>query len=142
MHIVTFAIIYQLVMKVRVREQEQSQNEVLHSILEETLAEIRAENKRMERQFDETATSAQPSEALTTHNEKEEIPRGTALNEEMEDFQLPLLSTEVNDTMEASVESKVLQLHKDGITETEIAKKLGIGKTEVELIVKLHEKKG
>ncbi|MEM1506445.1 hypothetical protein RG959_24150, partial [Domibacillus sp. 8LH] len=46
------------------------------------------------------------------------------------------------DQVEASLQSRILQLHHRGKSNTEIAKQLDCGKTEVELIIKLYAKNG
>ena len=44
------------------------------------------------------------------------------------------------DKLETSLEAQVFQLAKQGISIEEIAKKLNRGKTEIELMIKLHKK--
>jgi len=55
----------------------------------------------------------------------------------IEDFQPAAFQDEV----ETSLEAQILQLHTNGETIDDIAKKLNCGKTEAEIIIKMHQKK-
>lgn len=46
---------------------------------------------------------------------------------------------EVNDSVESSLEGKVLQLYHQGLSIADIAKKLDCGITEAELIIRFHD---
>lgn len=128
-------------------KQNAGGNGQTESILKETLEEIREENRRLQGLLEES-------------DQRREMP----FNQKEERKQAPLVSAEKNtdspvteahetadgndyqtavyqDEVETSLEAKILQLHANGETTDSIAKKLNCGKTEAEIIIKLHQKK-
>lgn len=130
LHIITIFAIYLLF-----KQNQQLKHENIHdttALLESYLAEIKDENNRLQAELAVSSSNHETDEAsgVTKHHASEE----TLIN----DDPFSLRDVEQTDHVEASLQAKVLQLHDQGFTETEIAKKLNCGKTEAALIIKLH----
>ncbi|WP_093191625.1 DUF6115 domain-containing protein [Salimicrobium halophilum] len=95
------------------------------------LEEIKEENKRFEQNMnmDSSPNVASPVQ---------EIYRNRDNSQEQESIYSPP-EIEENDVVEFSDETKAKQMYEEGLSIEEIAKKLGKGKTEVELIVKFGQ---
>lgn len=91
--------------------------------------------------------------SMTSHEEetmKQEAKRTQADDELINSFQdqdnrnmtdIDSSSDENNDDAEHSLKDQVIQLHKEGYNETDIAKKLHRGKGEIQLIIKFNQNK-
>lgn len=134
LHIITICAIYLLLKQIQQLKQD-SPNDMT-SLMETYLQEIKDENDQLQ-----TALAIKPDKA---HNEQDghsetaivkekQLANTTTINEA---FTLPEI--DVKDQVESSLQAKVLQLYEQGHSSTEIAKKLNCGKTEAELIIKLH----
>ncbi|MFD1171895.1 DUF6115 domain-containing protein [Oceanobacillus picturae] len=139
LHIVTLAIIFQL-FRQRSQPKSDTQTEELVTLLETYLQEVKEENDRLQ-------------EAISSEEDKAtSVPKGVAYEpvrsqanydyskQENSSYTPPAPIEE--DQVEASLQSRILQLHHRGKSNTEIAKQLNCGKTEVELIIKLYAKNG
>ncbi|GGA62786.1 hypothetical protein [Ornithinibacillus halotolerans] len=62
------------------------------------------------------------------------------LEVKQDSFQFFLPKKDVQDDVEVSLQSRIMRLHNDGYTVEEIARSVGCGKTEAELIIKIYEK--
>ncbi|CEI84275.1 swarming motility protein SwrB [Oceanobacillus oncorhynchi subsp. incaldanensis] len=127
--------------------QNANGNKQAENVLKETLEEIRKENRMLQRLLEE---DKQPDKSPVKHDSIKKYPpfppaekkkEGAAMTEKetqpIEDFQPAAYQDEV----ETSLEAKILQLHTNGETIDDIAKKLNCGKTEAEIIIKMHQKK-
>lgn len=103
-------------------------------LMETYLQEIKVENDRLH----ELITKNQFEESRNIKAENEELGKNDKVLKNTNNF--PVLDDNINDTVEASLEAKVLQLHDQGLSITEIARKLHCGKTETELIINLNQK--
>ncbi|WP_339178177.1 hypothetical protein [Oceanobacillus sp. FSL W7-1293] len=126
--------------------QNANGNKQAENVLKETLEEIRKENRMLQSLLEE---DKQPDKSPVKHDSikyppsppAEEKKEGAAMIEKemqpIEDFQPAAFQDEV----ETSLEAQILQLHTNGETIDDIAKKLNCGKTEAEIIIKMHQKK-
>lgn len=110
--------------------------------METYLQEIKEENNRLQALIN---NSHQLKSSNTTNKEdnirqpvNQKIEEANNNLNYMNDFSF--FDNNINDTIEASLEAKVLQLHNEGLSITDIARKLHCGKTEAELIINLNKK--
>lgn len=130
LHIVAFWMIYSLHNKLK--RNHSTDLEEISELLELYLDELKEENKQlMDELNNNTSFSAQEKESEVIKNELNNHP--------VQNDELPL---EKVDLMETSLEAEVLHLYQKMYTPNDIARKLNCGKTEVELIIKFHKKKG
>lgn len=146
LHLIILAAIYQLLKKVRQVEEETNAIDVVVA-LEQSLEEIREENNRFEQLLQEKANQKQGKETNEWNNNRTDIegPGGEDKTKREEDTSNQeefehLLGTSPGYEIEASLESRVLQLHEKGHSIADIARNLGCGKTEAELIIKMYKK--
>ncbi|WP_404452648.1 hypothetical protein LG329_00685 [Virgibacillus necropolis] len=135
LHIVAFIAIYQLYKQAQLPKQESTSQDMME-LFELYLSEIKEENKRLE----ETLLDRRE---YNPKGETNPIPQFKEKPEHQEHIADDTYTApEVDDDVqyETSLQAKVLQLHDQGLASGEIARKLNKGKTEVDLIVKLHAK--
>ncbi|MFD1037958.1 DUF6115 domain-containing protein [Virgibacillus byunsanensis] len=89
--------------------------------------ELLSENSRHEKEKQPAKVPVQPQMTENTKTINDKPVETSILQEE-----------NVQDNYEMSVPAKVLQLHGQGLSIDEIAQKLNCGKTETELIIKIH----
>lgn len=144
LHLITLAAIFQLLKKVQQMENMSNSDE-LTAALERSLEEIKAENDRLQtlmtnqkvysreqvKQDDQDNTIDEPADEKVPTNETQPV--------EKEDVDY-LIGDAPGYKVEASLESRVMQLYAKGLTIEEIAKTLDCGKTEAELITRLYNK--
>ncbi|WP_042223748.1 DUF6115 domain-containing protein [Oceanobacillus manasiensis] len=132
LHIVTLTILFQL-FKQKSQPKHDSHTEDMVALLETYLQEVKEENDRLQE-------TIQRNEANSSSIIKDEVI--TSSQPDQEDTLYTPPSPVEEDYVEASLQSRILQLHHSGKSNTEIAKQLDCGKTEVELMIKLHAKNG
>lgn len=142
LHLITLAVILQLVKKLQKIENEPESKEVALA-LERSLDEIKQENDRLQALLDKSALASsrkekEPRVEPKTSSKSEYIP--IAEKEDSDHGLDKLLSAGPTYKVEASLESRVMQLYQEGLSIEEIAKRLDCGKTEAELIIKLYNK--
>ncbi|GEN86475.1 hypothetical protein MKY30_20940 [Oceanobacillus sp. FSL W8-0428] len=121
-------------------------NKQTEKILKETLEEIQRENRTLQNLLvEEKQPDKKPfnNEKVKPESLKPQIEnKENDAQSEMEwpDIEIPQ-SAAYQDEVETSLEAKVLQLHTNGETIDDIAKKLNCGKTEAEIIIKMYQKK-
>ncbi|GGP12417.1 DUF6115 domain-containing protein [Oceanobacillus neutriphilus] len=126
--------------------QNSDGNKQTEKILKETLEEIQRENRTLQNLLTEGKhTDKKPfnnkeikPESLKPQIENKENDAQTEM--EWPNIEIPQ-SSAYQDEVETSLEAKVLQLHTNGETIDDIAKKLNCGKTEAEIIIKMYQKK-
>ncbi|GIO21992.1 hypothetical protein [Oceanobacillus sp. J11TS1] len=132
-------------------KQNAGVNEQTQSVLKDTLEEIREENRRLQNLLQE---DSQPDKTAFKHEKtSSEEMKPEPLNRKQGDT-VPLVIKDqeisgldayqtiaLKDEVETSLEAKILQLHAKGETVDNIANKLNCGKTEAEIIIKLHLEK-
>lgn len=125
MHLVALVAIFQLFKQVQFLKKDSSQD--VMELLETYLEEIKEENRFLEKEIGKPINkTASPVNAEAEQKEEvsEYIPE----------------DAEVEDDSETSLQAKILQLYDQGITVEDIARQLNCGKTEAELVIKLHSK--
>lgn len=132
LHIIAIFGIYQLYKQLQVVKQEDSSDVI--ELFETYLQEIKDENNRLQVEL-----SGKVSQEKTESPQQPEMynkKQTTSENEKVSNYKPP--ENQMDDSVEASLQARILQLYNEGLQETEIAQKLNCGKTEVALIIKLH----
>ncbi|MDE5412939.1 DUF6115 domain-containing protein [Alkalihalobacterium chitinilyticum] len=158
LHLLTFLWIVTLLQKINNQQTPAVDEEKLKREIEDLLfaytSEMKEENQQLLEQLNKykqessTASSIKRSEdqvkapeVMMSTEMKEENKRPPASKEqiEYEDYQPPALEVEETEMYEQSNTAKVLSLSKQGYSAEEIAKKLQLGKGEVELMIKFYQ---
>ncbi|SDC62359.1 hypothetical protein SAMN05421663_103167 [Terribacillus halophilus] len=140
LHVLTFIAIRTLQSKVTYQEsQHQEEKRAYEAMLGTILEELREENERL-------LNGKQSPKVPETPTVKEKNSQPDAIAETGEDKELeseysPPQPAEAEDDLSMSNLGRVLQLADLGLSAAAIAKQLGMGKTEVELIL-LMKKNG
>jgi len=130
LHIVTIVAIYSLFQQLQTAKNQDTQD--IMDIMEVYLQEIKEENNRLQSELQQEQEYIQEKTNVVKQQEQ------SNMQEEINAIVYP--KKELGDTIEASLESRVLQLHAEGLAVNDIARKLDCGKTEAEIIIKLYEK--
>ncbi|WP_164215481.1 hypothetical protein [Virgibacillus sp. YIM 98842] len=132
LHIITFAVIYVLFKQVQTKKETNTGE--IQTLLDGYLQEIKEENFRLQKAVSEGWTN-EHGQPLPKKDNTDGDPATTNTSED------GIYENEQKDDMEASLQSRILQLYDQGHTEAEIARELNCGKTEAALIIKLYSKK-
>ncbi|MFC7061183.1 DUF6115 domain-containing protein [Halobacillus seohaensis] len=119
----------------KAEELELRQKEVageIEDLFSSYLLEIKEENRRLESKIDQQYSREAEKEPVRSAEEDSE--------ENKKAVYTPPQPVETDGTYEPSIHSKIITLYKNGDSVDTVAKKLSMGKTEVELIVKFQEK--
>lgn len=158
LHLVLTIVIIRLFQ--HVQQLKHNQSEQLESLIAEFTEEIRVQNEKLERHLSSDTPNSRFQDsfnhALAQINEKQVEPTMNRIEEEMQAEQAPSVqrdnespqldailnnnNNDYDDQIEMSLESKVMKLSSEGKSIAEIAKLLNRGKTEIELILKLHNR--
>ncbi|PAV30027.1 hypothetical protein CIL05_09120 [Virgibacillus profundi] len=132
LHLIALFAIYQLLKQIQELKQKDSSD--ITELFETYLQEIKNENRLLQK---ESSTIATKEKSVT---DPQESLVDTKLNQQEEDEQIYYTppKSNVEDRVEASLQARILQLYKEGFSETEIAQQLNCGKTEAALIIKLY----
>jgi peptidoglycan hydrolase CwlO-like protein len=133
LHLAALGAIYKLFQQIQSLKSHDLQE--IDGLFEAYLQEIKTENSRLQAQLQ----SMKKSEQETTPSNKPAKEQKVQSAEWMENLEQHLVFTN-EDKLEASLESKVLQMYSNGMVTGDIARKLNCGKTEVDIILKLHKK--
>ncbi|WP_085992393.1 DUF6115 domain-containing protein [Oceanobacillus senegalensis] len=137
LHLITIYAIFILLKKVQNKNLEEV--EVIRGLFEKYLQAIKAENNRLQVELKNNPTSNKELVGKNRMNENETDPYFAQPIKTKETE--PIINVDhIDDTIESSLDARVLQLYDKGLGVTEIAKTLECGKTEVELIIELHKK--
>lgn len=148
LHFVTFYLIIILFTKYRtIKQHEESQRKLLQEAedaLSLFLIEMKDENEKFLMQLQ--AKLGDQSESIMSHtsshrtdeHDEQDVPKHLEnLLQSKED----IIDMEEGD-QEEDLRTKAFRLKKEGYTLEEIAKKLNVGKTEIELFIKFNENDG
>lgn len=141
LHVIVLIAIYYLFNQVIENKENHSQE--INKLFEKHINEIKEENVRLE------AILRENKEAKSRHmNHDKKTDDHVRKNEETQEnlqgysLNYPDIEAESkDDTIETSLQAKILQLHNQGLSVDYIAKKLNCGKTEAELIINLYDQK-
>ncbi|WP_026906146.1 helix-turn-helix domain-containing protein [Paucisalibacillus globulus] len=137
LHIISITAIYALVKQLAVVKENSTSSDIVE-LMESYLDEIKQENQSLQEQLSKNEEESNPREVILT---PEKNINSFPIQEDLNDgYQIPVLEEQVQDNIEVSQQSRILKLYAEGTSIEEIARKLGCGKTEVELILKFHEK--
>ncbi|WP_047984857.1 DUF6115 domain-containing protein [Ornithinibacillus californiensis] len=133
LHILSIIAIYALSKQLLMNKSNDSSEIV--SLMEDYLEEIKLENDRLQQEVFKNKQVArhEPSAdmELTTHTVKGNLP---------ETPQTLYQDEQIQDDIVVSLQSRILKLYEEGLAAEEIARKLGCGRTEVDLLIKFREK--
>ncbi|WP_067729429.1 DUF6115 domain-containing protein [Oceanobacillus damuensis] len=133
LHVIGMAAIYKLYQQLASLKTQDAKE--IEGLFEAYLQEIRNENRRLQ---DQLLTAEKNSETIKDSSESA-ASQETIATDVKEEFSEPYAAGDgPEDILEASLESRVLQLHSEGLSQNDIARRLNCGKTEVEIILKLH----
>ncbi|MFA9456068.1 DUF6115 domain-containing protein [Halalkalibacter sp. AB-rgal2] len=149
LHGFTFLWIMILLQRIRhVQSQPDSMNQ-LQSEMEDILlaytTEMKEENERLlekvQRNKHQTTRSLVEEQSAKASNDSIQLEAKEEQEQEQEDSlpYIPPIEINEQETYEKSYTVKVLELAQSGLTSEQIAKKLKMGKGEVELILKFHQ---
>lgn len=133
LHLISIYAIYMLNKQLRKKEDTTE----IAQLFEAYLQEIKKENDRLQNDLKRYTHNKSDKPIVVQTEKKERI-----LDHGMKDTEKEWLKhvEQVNDSLESSLEARVLQLHHQGLSVTDIAKKLDCGQTEAELIIRFHKK--
>lgn len=144
LHIVVLAAVYHIYNQIQLVKR--SHTAEIMEVFETYLEEIKTENRILQDQLKDN--SPLPIKKVQkTDTKTAEFPPPPINNEYTqtkninENIYMKATNNNGDDAFKASLESKVLQLHNQGLTEEEIARQLNCGKTEVVLIINLYGQK-
>ncbi|WP_399457233.1 DUF6115 domain-containing protein [Virgibacillus dokdonensis] len=123
LHMVAFTVIFQLYKRMNANQQLDTSE--IDALLAEYIDEIKKENIRLQQQ-------------LVTLNKRENVETNQIQLVEKEE-QDDSYNNEQQDEITTSLQAKILQLHSQGYTASEIARQLNCGKTEVALTIKFQQ---
>lgn len=130
LHIASLLAIFKLLQNNQGNRQEQDDPREWMELFDTYLKEIKEENARLEQN-------------LTGHI-KEDIKMKQSFSNSLAEAESDQTAgyapppIKEKDEVEASLQSRILQLHHKGYSETDIARLLNCGKTEAALVIKLH----
>ncbi|WP_438272977.1 DUF6115 domain-containing protein [Virgibacillus dokdonensis] len=123
LHMVAFTVIFQLYKRMNTNQQLDTSE--IDALLAAYIDEIKQENIRLQQQ-------------LITLNKRENVETDQIQLVKKEEKDVPY-NNEQQDEMTTSLQAKILQLHSQGHTASEIAQQLNCGKTEVALTIKFQQ---
>jgi hypothetical protein len=129
LHIISFSAIYQLFKQVKHHHQSNTTDSNIGALFESYLAEFKEENNRLQQALKQTNHAQLKSDS---EENMEEIASTIVEN-------VPMVDDSKEDKVVTSLKANILQLYSKGLSPGEIAKQLNCGKTEAELIIKLHQ---
>jgi len=137
LHLLTLVAIYQLFKQIQTYKQAKATETTkdITDLLEAYLDEIKDENNRLQMELTKSRSSSTPETSNGATPSLEKIEQ-TSIDSTYEEA--PYFDTD--DSIETSLQAKILQLSHQGYDADEIAGKLNCGKTEAALIIKLQEK--
>lgn len=145
LHVILLISIYQLYKQIQ--ELKQTKNSELHTVAEQFISEIKQENKLLQERLTHHANLATSNDLDQTMNPRQasneslfqSTLQSNKKNPSIEGLNIEDLTEKKHEEMELSFESKILQLHQQGLNVDQIAERLKCGRTEVDLIVHLQQ---
>ncbi|HLS23322.1 MAG TPA: hypothetical protein VK037_05340 [Pseudogracilibacillus sp.] len=135
-HLLLIITIYHLHEKLKKSKLEQL--EQFEEVLASFMDEIREENTKLEQKLREEKVRRNVTYHRPITSSTPNFESNVAYQKNEDALSLRHSPSQEEDKVETSLESKVLQLQGEGKTVEEIAKQLNRGKTEVDLLLKLH----
>ncbi|MBA2174083.1 coupling factor for flagellin transcription and translation [Halobacillus locisalis] len=127
----------------KTEELELRQKEIaseIEGMFSSYLMEIKEENNRMGEWVRGDNHQMEPHRKAETKVEQDKPPVAKQSEPQNREVYQPPLPEEKATTYQPSVQSQILELRKNGYSLDEIAKRLDRGKTEIELLLKFHQK--
>lgn len=144
LHAILLIAIYQLYQQLQ--QIKQTKENESHHVVQQFIAEIKEENKRLQDKLAGQPTSPYVREYheitdepnyTATLGTQQTVPTSTGKSMSRVDS-ITELTDEKREQMDVSFEGHVLQLYQQGFNTDQIAKQLGSGRTEVDLIIKFQ----
>lgn len=136
LHLLGLIAIYQLFQQIQTYKQAKTtdNSEEVAALFEAYLEDIKAENNRLQKEIIEKQilSTAETSNMIAPIMEDKHTATDS-ISEETPYF-------DINDSIETSLQAKILQLSHQGYNAEAIAKRLNCGKTEAALMIKLQKK--
>ncbi|WP_226578826.1 DUF6115 domain-containing protein [Halobacillus litoralis] len=133
--------LFAMTKKVKAAEELELRQKQVASEIEDLfssyLYEIKEENKRMEAWMSRSDIDVKGNEHIGSHWKNDERQEG---HQEREHTYEPPIPAEGPETYQPSTHSKIIDMKAQGYSFNEIAKHLGKGKTETELLYKFQQK--
>lgn len=138
LHMIALLAIYKLLQQVQHLKQQSISESNMDSKLKQYIEEIKQENRSLEAYMYKGRTIQKQQDDYIHEEETKIVDPQTVQQDDQskEDY----WSEDAEDTVEASLDARVLQLYNQGKSIDEIASELKCGKTEAEIIIKLHQK--
>jgi DNA-binding NarL/FixJ family response regulator len=133
LHILSIIAIYALSKQLSMNKSSDSSEIV--SLMEKYLEEIKIENDRLQQEVSKTKRVIRYDP-----NVDNELTAPSLKGNLSEAHQTPYQDENIKDDIEVSLQSRILKLYEEGFAAEEIARKLGCGRTEVDLLIKFREK--
>ena len=150
LHFITFFILILLAKKLRTTvdyEQLEAQKKEIEDLLAFYAVELKEENERFLQQLQKTEeivqqTDNEESEPVVKDALDKHQPQMITTTNNIENKKPVMKEPSIDDDKyELSLEAQALQLHAQGYTHEEIAKRLNKGHGEIELLLKFHQSK-
>lgn len=140
LHILALFAIFQLFQQLQTYKKQDDSQEVME-LLDIYLQEMKEENNRLQTLLEKNVDKGQQEQKSSEESEQKSNKKMKQFDAGSEELDLDYLLDELPvSQVDASLESRVLQLHSNGMKIENIARTLNCGKTEVDLIIKLYEK--
>lgn len=143
LHVIAFYFIFTLIKHVRSLKEKKLAD--IQQLFDTYITKIKEENDRLQDKIlslSPTQERSHQPDDTTVKNTKANKEQMSRVNDIKAPHQTLTQPTDhIRDTYEPSLQANILRMHDQGYSEEEIAKSLNCGKTEVELIVKFHQKK-
>ncbi|MGY0691586.1 DUF6115 domain-containing protein [Virgibacillus sp. FSP13] len=139
LHVIALAAIYQLLKQIKqLKQQKQNSTNEVMELFDTYLQEIKEENRMLEARLgnNDRKDSGEPQQTTMHKN----TPDPNRQMEHADNTTELIPEAEADDSFETSLQARILQLYDQGYAHDEIASKLNCGKTEAELVIKLHGK--
>lgn len=146
LHIVSIVAIYSLYKQLlQTKTTDTTESSDIIELMDSYLEEIKQENRLLQEELAKINFNSTKKESVSLNGslppvELEDASHAKTDDESTEEIDVNL-GNGVQDEVEVSLQSRILKLYQEGSTIEDIARSLGCGKTEVELIVKFHDKK-
>ncbi|WP_010093391.1 DUF6115 domain-containing protein [Ornithinibacillus scapharcae] len=147
LHIVSIVAIYSLhKQRLQTHSTDTTKTSDIIELMDSYLEEIKQENRLLQEELSKNNNDSTNKENVTSKKNLDSVTRiEPTLDSKIDEEPLETidinLNSDVQDEIEVSLQSRILKLYQEGRSIEDIARSLGCGKTEVELIVKFHEKK-
>lgn len=140
-HFITLTIVVQLFKQFQELKSKEKDNTA--ELFDGYLREIKAENKKLQKELAINTSPETNSKNISAPYHENKGNKGVSKKDpkkESNTAYTPPIDNASEESFTPSLQGKILNLHKDGASATDIARQLDCGKTEVSLTIQLYEK--